>query len=325
MASIDISETVNAYVNSLKFTVKSSSKVINIDTFRTRSTEIDNIGAAIDALMSAVENLKEIQAKMIEAHDIEVAAITGLLSDDGKASLPSNKKKQVNNGWSIVQKGGKTKQIEKSIPATLPENRPVQTDYRLVQAESRTTTSEHRLAQTEHRAEKITRYIEGLKIEAVNLHHSSANLSGTAQHLSRSMDSFANQMQPGVLYYNEANDCYLIKIAGMVLSGNVGIIYNHEKNPELIKRCKWGTTEACQYSGKCGYYHTDVKHRNFMVPMWMYNSYSNNVNNGYRGFGSRDKLSQDISYVKEEDIDRHSAMLFHDLLCLCLMKQNIRS
>jgi hypothetical protein len=108
--------------------------------------------------------------------------------------------------------------------------------------------------------------------------------------------------------------------------GNIGMIYNEEKNPEKIKDCKFAAT--CIKQNNCDYYHDPFlfpgsrDHRNFIAASWLYSCGTNDHSrNKSRRFGARQHLDTDIAYMQGEEQTRFFDQTTHDVLCSLLLHQ----
>ena len=128
--------------------------------------------------------------------------------------------------------------------------------------------------------------------------------------------SFADVKQNGQLYYVSQNDHFAIKLAGVLFHGNIGTVYDSEREPEKIKDCRFGS--ECNRMHKCNYYHdptifpTSQDHRNFIATSFTYSKYKNGRN---RSFGSRPHLEEDVLQLTCDDAYKFYDQTMHDILC----------
>lgn len=141
-----------------------------------------------------------------------------------------------------------------------------------------------------------------------------------------------DQVEPGELYYVESARHFAFKLGGLLLHGNIGVIYTEEKNPEKIKNCKFAA--ECIKKDKCDYYHDPAKfpgshdRRNFIASSWLYAPPNSQFKNKLRSrrFGSLDYLDTDIVELQDEEVARFHDQAMHDLLCsIVLMHYHSKS
>jgi hypothetical protein len=162
-----------------------------------------------------------------------------------------------------------------------------------------------------------------------------------------------SKMRDGLLYYVESSDCFAIRICGLFLHGNIGVIYTNSKEPPGIKNCRFGNkctknpcyyyhnpyyTIMCKADSKCTkplckYVHTDPDDntivpkskdkRNFIAGSWLYSppvTITKTPLRSHRKFGSIENIETDISALTHEDGDQFLAQTMHDLLCSLLLR-----
>jgi len=145
------------------------------------------------------------------------------------------------------------------------------------------------------------------------------------------VNSFKEVTRPGELYYVTTADHFAIIINSKLLHGNIGNIYTEEKNPEKIKECKFA--KSCIKQASCDYYHDPMKfagskdNRNFIASSWLYTPPNSNYTNRIRSrrFGSKNNIDVDISFLQPEEVTRFHDQVFHDLLCLLILKNKNQS
>ena len=131
----------------------------------------------------------------------------------------------------------------------------------------------------------------------------------------------------GKLYFIPEMGHFAIKINDTVFHGNIGKIYNNQKDPVKVKACKFQAN--CNKPDSCMYYHDPLKYpgrkdiRNFAANSWMYIEPTANQRDPHRirRFGSRDNIAIDIIHITKEEIDRFNDQVFHDILCMLVLKK----
>jgi len=143
--------------------------------------------------------------------------------------------------------------------------------------------------------------------------------------------SFDEVRQNGELYYVTSADHFAFKLAGKLFHGNIGEIFTDEKQPEKIKDCRFGIN--CVKKNNCNYYHDPMKypgskdHRNFIASSWLYTP-QNSIYRIYgrsRRFGSRSCLSSDLKELKDDEVEKFSDQVTHDVLCSLVLHRYISS
>jgi len=141
--------------------------------------------------------------------------------------------------------------------------------------------------------------------------------------------SFDEVLQNGELYYVTSADHFAFKLAGKLFHGNIGEIFTDEKQPEKIKDCRFGIN--CVKKNNCDYYHDPIKypgskdHRNFIASSWLYTP-QNSIYRVYgrsRRFGSRSRLSSDLKELKDDEVEKFSDQVTHDVLCSLVLHRYI--
>lgn len=141
--------------------------------------------------------------------------------------------------------------------------------------------------------------------------------------------SFDEVRQNGELYYVTSADHFAFKLAGKLFHGNIGEIFTDEKQPEKIKDCRFGIN--CVKKNNCDYYHDPIKypgskdHRNFIASSWLYTP-QNSIYRVYgrsRRFGSRSRLSSDLKELKDDEVEKFSDQVTHDVLCSLVLHRYI--
>jgi hypothetical protein len=120
-------------------------------------------------------------------------------------------------------------------------------------------------------------------------------------------------------------DHFFILICGLLLHGNIGIIYTNERNPQKIKNCKF---PKCTKTN-CLYYHPPTTfngsrdYRNFIAGSWMYSAPASPLRNSHKNrvLGSRENINIDMTIIDEEDREVFYDQLIHDILCAMLLKK----
>lgn len=138
--------------------------------------------------------------------------------------------------------------------------------------------------------------------------------------------SFSDVKCDGNLYYVTSSCHFAVSINGMLLHGNIGIIYTDTDEPEKIKNCKY--VDGCSRCDKCRYYHDptifsgSTDRRNYIASSFMYSSpnaiYKNRSRS--RRFGSLTYLDTDILGLTDDDKDCMYDRAMHDLLCALVLK-----
>jgi hypothetical protein len=132
----------------------------------------------------------------------------------------------------------------------------------------------------------------------------------------------------GVLYYIPQLRRFAMRIAGFVLMGNIGIVYNSELSPQKIRECNMQA--SCNYA-TCSYYHnpltwpgsTDI--RNFAATSWVYRHAAASGPKKMRKLSSRAHLDEDIRTITSADLSYYNEQLMHDLLCGIIMNYYVRN
>jgi hypothetical protein len=138
------------------------------------------------------------------------------------------------------------------------------------------------------------------------------------------VNSFGDVMSDGSLYYVTPASHFAVSINGMLLHGNIGIIYTNAEVPVKIKECRF--TDGCIRMSTCSYYHDPTlfpgskDHRNFIASSFMYNGPHTYRNRAARHFGSLDNLDSDILSLSDEEKNRTLDQAMHDLLCALVIK-----
>jgi hypothetical protein len=131
---------------------------------------------------------------------------------------------------------------------------------------------------------------------------------------------------PGVLYYVDSIGQFAIKICGQLFHGNIGVIYNNEKDPVRVKNCRFGGKCSKQ---SCDYYHDPVggdgrkETRNYVANSFLYVPAISTTRTKTRRFGSADNIDSDMPLITEDEVAHFKDQFMHDLLCgllLCAFK-----
>lgn len=134
--------------------------------------------------------------------------------------------------------------------------------------------------------------------------------------------SFKYVRQDGGLYYVENAGHFAVRLCGQLLHGNIGNIYANARVPLKVKGCKFST--SCSKQDNCDYYHDPAKFsgskdvRNYVANSWLYSS-GDNLRPGGRHFGSLNNLDTDITFMRDEDVNKFRSQTMHDLLCSLLL------
>ncbi len=297
-------------VNAALISGPSNYDTINIKTVESREVFMSVLAAMSNALADVGARIDEALEKARDAHTKELSIIPPLIDKLNKSDAI---------GWKIVgkkhrfQKGEPTNITYSSkVTASLPD--PISPPKHL--APARSDSKEHvpvppllHPSQSKYTVVKIT---EALYLNAIRV------------------PTFNYVRQDGELYYVATVDHFAVKIAGLLLHGNIGNIYTDERNPEKIKECKFA--ESCVKRDRCDYYHDPLKYggsrdrRNFIASSWLYTSATavasacKNTHKSRR-FGSRANLDIDIVSLSEDEISRFRDQTAHDLLCSLLLNQ----
>jgi len=138
--------------------------------------------------------------------------------------------------------------------------------------------------------------------------------------------------QDGHLYYDQRLQRFGLRINGVLLHGNIGIVYGGEAIPEKIKDCK--VCAMCD-PATCTYYHDPMKcssssdTRNFIASSWLYSPCrSSRKDSGayrVRKLSSRERLSADIPAIHPSEVPYYNEQLMHDILCGLVMNRYVPS
>jgi len=141
------------------------------------------------------------------------------------------------------------------------------------------------------------------------------------------VDSIQSVIDRGVLYYITPIDHFAMVINSEIFHGNIGKIYNNQKNPMRVKACKF--EQNCNRIETCTYYHDPLifpgrkEIRNYAANSWTYIEPDATLRDPtrIRRFGSRDNLSTDLAGITKEEIDRFNDQMFHDMLCMLVLRK----
>lgn len=150
------------------------------------------------------------------------------------------------------------------------------------------------------------------------------------------------QVGPDLCYVPALNR-FAVSIAGELLIGNVGTVYDVCIDPARVKECRFGGVSAmpsnehtnrtphCQKmgNGQCRYYHdpclfpTSREPRNFFSTCGQYAPVGtpNGSNPNYCRFGSRATLRQDLDRITPEEARRFQDYVAHLFICWLIMKR----
>lgn len=194
--------------------------------------------------------------------------------------------KSTEKGWNYVTRGGK------KAPIRTPDESPV----------SQTTP-------------RTTQYTKVYITQHYFLHAIKVN----------NFDELKN-MKDGILYYVVDNEHFAIKIAGMLLHGNIGKIYTQVSDPVKIKNCRHGGS-CPKHDSDCNYYHNPLvtpggkDTRNFIATSWLYANptHPHKHKTKARRFGDRSNIDTDMTQLSAEEGERFFDQAMHDLLCTMLL------
>ena len=130
----------------------------------------------------------------------------------------------------------------------------------------------------------------------------------------------------GGLYFVTSCMHFAVIISGMMLHGNIGVIYTDAEEPKKIKDCKF--TDGCNRGEMCQYYHDPLifsrstDRRNYIASSFVYANPSAMYNKRSRSrhFGSLKHLDTDILGLGDEEKSRMYDQAMHDLLCVLVLK-----
>jgi len=141
----------------------------------------------------------------------------------------------------------------------------------------------------------------------------------------------------GVLYYLPHTRRFALRFAGgLILQGNIGIVYTSDPSPQKIHDCD--SQLGCNIA-TCRYYHNPAIYpgsqdiRNFATTSWLYRPTSStcmpdrahNPQKKARKLASRDRLDADILTITQDDLAYFNEQLMHDILCGLIMNYYVRT
>lgn len=338
----------------------SNASTITFATLESRESYISQLNQTI-ALLPTLENkinnvLKT--TKEIQSRELTLAsALINKLSGSGDIKTHT-----INNQSNIVNIQNETKQsLTKSLNKSLNKSLDKQdeTDKSIITSiptdtQWKTQKTRHNYSQVVIKGEIRSEVKDGNKSSTDNsLVYSTINIktkikiTETLSISAINVDDFKQVRQNGELYYIANVNHFAVRIAGMLLHGNIGIVYTDEKNPVKIKDCKFA--DKCTKQLTCDYYHDPYKyggkdHRNYIASSFLYCAH-NNIHNGShngshnsshnytynnteyklrphgRRYGSLDNLDIDIVNICDSDISRYQDQTMHDLLCNLIISQ----
>lgn len=123
------------------------------------------------------------------------------------------------------------------------------------------------------------------------------------------------------LYYVEQDKCFAIKINGIIVRGNLGIISD---NPPKSVPCR---SSARHPADQCDFYH-DEDQRNFKTFSWVYTSDEiDRKNKNMRHIGNKATLLFDIKRLTMPDLmceyKLRESQMMHDMLVLMTLRKYI--
>ncbi len=172
-------------------------------------------------------------------------------------------------------------------------------------------------------APKITR-LGGIPTDPEPSQQTNINITDSLAIPANVVQTFTEVASDGKLYYVEPSEHFAFRLNGQLFHGNIGIIYNDEKNPGKIKCCRFGAD--CNRRDKCSYYHDPLifpgstDKRNYIASSWTYVPPTSEKRYRGRRFGSADRLDTDIVLLQDEDAARFHDQTMHDLLCSLLIR-----
>lgn len=144
----------------------------------------------------------------------------------------------------------------------------------------------------------------------------------------------------GVLYYLPHTRRFALRFAGgLILQGNIGIVYTSDPSPQKIHDCD--SQLGCNVA-TCRYYHNPAIYpgsqdvRNFAATSWLYRPVSSQSSTPIgeharspqkkaRKLASRDRLDVDILTITQDDLAYFNEQLMHDILCGLIMNYYVRT
>lgn len=142
------------------------------------------------------------------------------------------------------------------------------------------------------------------------------------------------------LCFHPASNRFAVRLAGQILIGNIGTIYENCADPERVKECRVNqparagqATHAlrCAHAdGRlCRFYHPptifpgNTKTRNFFSTCGQYvapnSPHAHNTN--FCRYGSQQHLNQDMDRITPEEARRYEDFLAHNVLCWLLLRR----
>lgn len=173
-----------------------------------------------------------------------------------------------------------------------------------VQTQTRTQASTHKRAQaTTQPKTSVPRPIPLMPIP----------LTARLAILARNVTTFNDVQQDGNLYWVADADCFALRIAGLLLHGDIGTIYATARDGHKAIPCQYGAN--CNRRATCQYWHNPVscggnERRNWTVLSWMHGP-----RHGMRRIGNRATLEDDVAAARPADSRDLRLQAMHDLLC----------
>lgn len=309
-----------------------SDSLINLKSIEQRETvinELVGIRVALDDLMKTLDerihHAKQVHSKEIAAvdnfmrklkkEDPVVGPVASVRADTLTSSSPPSSSrvdsltpKATEDSWTKIVRG--KKQTAKAEPLPKVETRAlsVAPPPGFVQPAASSATA----VATATNERMRVKFTEALALEATKVL------------------TFDQVRSDGKLYYVESADHLAFRLEGMLLHGNIGVIYTEHCTPEKIRSCRFA--DDCIKKNRCDYYHDPSKfpgsrdHRNFVASSWLYappgSQYQQHTKS--RRFGSRNNLDTDIVQLTEEEITRYYDQTMHDMLCCMLLNSYTR-
>jgi hypothetical protein len=137
---------------------------------------------------------------------------------------------------------------------------------------------------------------------------------------------------------------FAIRIAGCLLIGNVGNVYDMCLDPERVRECKFSNMNfltngndsklrmprCSKTEGECKFYHNPLifpsskEPRNFFATCGQYISPYTEVNNrsNYLNYGNRSTLKIDLNRLSQEEARRFDDFVAHLVLCWIILKRS---
>lgn len=132
---------------------------------------------------------------------------------------------------------------------------------------------------------------------------------------------YVDMIPDSPLYYVEKDKCFAVKINGIVIRGNLGIVAD---NPPKSVPCR---SSARHPADQCTFYH-DEDQRNFKTFSWVYTADEiDKKNKNMRHIGNKETLLYDINRLTMPDLlneyKLRESQMMHDMLILMTLRKYI--